>query len=103
MTDEDLIKRLRGRALFCRDRGEIKSPELHEEAADRIEQLVNENYQLIASLELCNFAWDQAFHQRDEAEAKLAKAVKALRSYVSKEKGVWNTADAVLAELGKEV
>ena len=37
----------------------------------------------------------------ETAEAKLTKAVKALRSYVSKEKGVWNTADAVLAELEK--
>lgn len=38
MSDE-LIKRLRGRALFCRDRGEVKSPELHDEAADYIDLL----------------------------------------------------------------
>lgn len=31
-----LIERLRGRAAFCRDRGEIKTPELLEEAAAAI-------------------------------------------------------------------
>jgi hypothetical protein len=48
MTDEELVKRLRGRARFCRDRGEVKSPKLHDEAADRIEQLVAINEALTA-------------------------------------------------------
>ena len=39
MTDEELVARLKGRAQFCRDRGEVKSPELLEEAAVRIEAL----------------------------------------------------------------
>lgn len=42
MTDETLLSRLKGRAQFCRDRGEVKSPELLEEAADRIEALNKE-------------------------------------------------------------
>ena len=42
MTDEELVARLKGRAQFCRDRGEVKSPELLEEAAVRIEALNNE-------------------------------------------------------------
>lgn len=35
----DLLAQLRGRAQFCRDRGEIKTPEALEQAADRIEAL----------------------------------------------------------------
>ena len=35
----DLIARLRGRSQFCKDRGEVKSPDLMNEAADRIEAL----------------------------------------------------------------
>ena len=42
MTDEELIVTLRGRSRFCRDRNEIKSPDLMDTAADRIEQLVSE-------------------------------------------------------------
>jgi hypothetical protein len=46
---------------------------------------------------------EQLERERDDLEAKLAKAMKALRRYVSKEKGVLHTADVVLAELeGKE-
>lgn len=36
---DDLVKRLRGRARFCYDRGEIKSPGIMMEAADAIEAL----------------------------------------------------------------
>lgn len=42
MTDEELVARLKGRAQFCRDRGEVKSPELLEDAADRIVALNKE-------------------------------------------------------------
>ena len=42
MQDETLVARLKGRAQFCRDRGEVKSPELLEDAADRIVALNNE-------------------------------------------------------------
>lgn len=34
----DLEQRLRGRAAFCRDRGEIKTPDLLVSAADRLRQ-----------------------------------------------------------------
>ncbi|WP_111883846.1 hypothetical protein [Acinetobacter sp. CFCC 11171] len=33
----DFIQRLRGRAEFCRDRGEVKTPELLEHAAELLE------------------------------------------------------------------
>ena len=42
IQDETLVARLKGRAQFCRDRGEVKSPELLEEAAVRIVALNNE-------------------------------------------------------------
>ena len=42
IQDETLVARLKGRAQFCRDRGEVKSPELLEDAADRIVALNNE-------------------------------------------------------------
>ena len=42
IQDETLEARLKGRAQFCRDRGEVKSPELLEDAADRIVALNNE-------------------------------------------------------------
>ena len=56
MTDEELIELLRDRAYFAGSMEEL--------AADRIEQLVRE---------------------RDEAEAKLAKAVEALQFYAKEE------------------
>ena len=37
MTPEDLIQQMRGRAKFCRDRGEIKTPELLERAINLLE------------------------------------------------------------------
>lgn len=39
IQDETLVARLKGRAQFCIDRGEVKSPELLEEAAVSIEAL----------------------------------------------------------------
>ena len=35
---KDFIQRLRGRAEFCRDRGEVKTPELLERAAKMLEE-----------------------------------------------------------------
>ena len=91
MTDEELITTLRGRNGFG----------WTEDAADRIEQLVEDNKSLAGAQESLVETLRESGRKRKEAEAKLTKAVKALRSYVSKEKGVWNTADAVLAELEK--
>jgi hypothetical protein len=87
MNDDDLNKRLREAA-------EMFSLTCCDEAAERIEQLAGDY------AGACNEAAD-CYIKQCAVEAKLAKAVKALRSYVSKEKGVWNTADAVLAELEK--
>ena len=42
MSDAELIARLRGRSQFCKDRGEVKTPDLLTEAADRIEELLAE-------------------------------------------------------------
>lgn len=92
MTD-DLVTRLRGRSIFCRGRGEIKSPELMEEAVDRIEQLEHERDRLIEPEQVEGlvkmaepimtelYAVECAYRQ--EAEAKLAKAVEALRELVT--------------------
>ena len=37
MGNKDLIQQMRGRAKFCRDRGEIKTPELLERAINLLE------------------------------------------------------------------
>ena len=37
MSNKDLIQQMRGRAKFCRDRGEIKTPELLERASNLLE------------------------------------------------------------------
>ena len=42
MQDAELVAQLRGRHRFCIDRGEIKTPELLCESADRIEALAAE-------------------------------------------------------------
>jgi hypothetical protein len=37
MSDDKLVERLHGRAAFCRDRGEIKTPELLEAAVTALQ------------------------------------------------------------------
>lgn len=44
-TEIDLIQQLKGRAKFCRDRGEVKTPELLERAVKALEQ--REGYKLV--------------------------------------------------------
>ena len=39
MEENSLTQRLRGRAAYLRDNGEVKSPDLMEDAADEIERL----------------------------------------------------------------
>jgi predicted nucleic acid-binding Zn-ribbon protein len=57
----------------------------------------------IEDLELELYDMNALYGQvKDGLEAKLAKAMKALRLYVSKEKGVLHTADVVLAEIDKQ-
>jgi len=84
-----------------------------DDAADRIEQLEREldearhlqscacNYDTPTDVCMGHHALFERLYavERGKLEAKLAKAVKALRLYVSKEKGVLHTADVVLAKL----
>ena len=44
-TERELIQQLKGRAEFCRDRGEVKTPELLERAVKALEQ--REGYKLV--------------------------------------------------------
>jgi hypothetical protein len=67
MTDEELIELLRDRAYFAGSMEEL--------AADRIEQLVNDNQRWKME---CEEFWRK---REDAAEANLAKALVALRFY----------------------
>ena len=44
-NERELIQQLKGRAEFCRDRGEVKTPELLERAIKALEQ--REGYKLV--------------------------------------------------------
>ena len=86
-------------------------PAATKQAADRIEELAEDNRQLINSLMLINVAWDQALGQRDAAEAKLTKAMEEMRwalpileKYLQHPNDIWSVNDfrTVLAELEKE-
>ncbi len=69
MTDKELIETLRGRNGFG----------WTEDAADRIEQLVVDNKSLAGAQESLVETLRESGCKRKEAEAKLAKAVDALR------------------------
>lgn len=75
MTDEELIKRMRYETGSNRN--------YHDHAADRIEQLVEENKSLAGAQESLVETLRKSGCKRKEAEAKLAKAVAALRDVVS--------------------
>ena len=51
MSNKDLIQQMKGRAKFCRDRGEIKTPELLERASNLLESQETERLktQLLAA------------------------------------------------------
>ena len=51
MGNKDLIQQMKGRAKFCRDRGEIKTPELLERASNLLESQETERLktQLLAA------------------------------------------------------
>jgi hypothetical protein len=105
----DLIKRLQylSRVAKDYDQEDMTSadyemiPAATKQAADRIEELAEDNRQLINSLMLINVAWDQALGQRDAAEAKLTKAMEVLQLYAG---GVTSAvyARTVLAEIERE-
>jgi hypothetical protein len=88
---DDLIERLSDSCYLAFDDG-TNDFSAAQEAIDRIAQL-ERDYK-----EACNEA-AECYRKQCIAERKLAKAVKALRSYTSKQKGVLHTADVVLAEL----
>ena len=103
---DDLIKRLREDQPVTQDMVHTMQCALQDEAADRIEQLERERVDLMTALDKTMSILDtqtqflfQARTNLESVQAKLDKAVKALRFYVSQEKGVLNTADVVLAEL----
>jgi predicted xylose isomerase-like sugar epimerase len=73
MTDKELIETLRGRNGFG----------WTEDAADRIEQLVEDNKSLAGAQESLVETLRESGCKRKEAEAKLTKAVEALRDVVS--------------------
>ena len=90
MTDEELIERLRS----CR--GDVTM--WSKEAADRIETLVNDNHRWKME---CEEFWRK---REGTAEAKLAKAVDAIRVMMDEAEypdEVWKIGSAVLAELEK--
>jgi hypothetical protein len=117
MTDEELLKELRYKiqressgdtaAAFSKKWEEPRNPH-GDAAADRIEQLVATNEQLVRErddyaykLIESNNTYTEMHITIEQLQAKLSKAMVGLRSYMSKEKGVWGTADALLAELEK--
>jgi predicted xylose isomerase-like sugar epimerase len=73
MTDEELITTLRGRNGFG----------WTEDAADRIEELVEDNKSLAGAQESLVETLRKSGRKHIEAEAKLTKAVQALRDVVS--------------------
>ena len=78
----DLIKRLRGRSQFCKDRGEVKSPDLMNEAADRIEELENSLawYQKMDAM--CSDHVVELTDKLEAAEDKLIKAMAFIRRHI---------------------
>jgi hypothetical protein len=96
MTDEELIARLREDQPVTQDMVSTMQCALQAEAADRIEALGREKTYLL----------DRAMEQDDRtdtAEARLAKAVEALRWYAeSTHDDAGRRAEAVLAEIGGE-
>jgi hypothetical protein len=76
MTDKELIETLRGRNGFG----------WTEDAADRIEQLVEDNKSLAGAQESLVETLRESGCKRKEAEAKLAKAVEALGNIARQKK-----------------
>jgi hypothetical protein len=79
MTDEELIEALRSIDHMNVDDCFLQS-HLHSKAADRIEQLVNEGNETHEEAMSWIEKWGDALKGQREAEAKLAKAVEALKN-----------------------
>ena len=78
----DLIKRLRGRSQFCKDRGEVKSPDLMNEAADRIGELESSLawYQMMDAMSSDHVV--ELTDKLEAAETKLTKAMAFIRRHI---------------------
>lgn len=85
MQDAELVAQLRGRHRFCIDRGEIKTPELLCESADRIEALAAElaecqrRIDAVVTAEIAN-----ASVMFEQTVADLVKALKSADTYIDK-------------------
>lgn len=77
MTDEELIKALRDADDYNR-KHYVRDP-LHTDAADRIEALVRDRGNLVQAQESLVETLRKSGRKRKDAEAKLAKAMEALR------------------------
>lgn len=78
---KDFIQRLRGRAEFCRDRGEVKTPELLEHAAQLLEekaQTVLEGFVLIKNDTKTVVAIEQMVEQQVEASGMDSRRLERL-------------------------
>ena len=67
MIGEELITQLKGRASFCFDRGEVKSPELMIKAADYIDLMLYMNETLVSSVEQLDKVKNNLVVERDAA------------------------------------
>lgn len=72
MEENSLIERLRGRAAYLRDNGEVKSPDLMEDAADeidRLQRIIDSRHAINAGLPETYIQWSQGVMQTDIARA----------------------------------
>ena len=102
MTDEELIKALRDADAYNR-KHYVRDP-LHTDAAARIEELVKEAAETHKKTMSRIKKWGGALKGQREAEAKLDKAVAAIRVMMDEAEypdEVWKIGSAILAELEK--
>lgn len=99
MKYTDLCARLEGRSRFCRDRGEVKTPDLLDEAAAAIRELEAERD---VSNEIGRAFEEDAGQQRERAEAAEDKATKDAKAH-EKEIAVWSENYAALERKVQEL
>lgn len=74
MEENSLTQRLRGRAAYLRDYGEVKSPDLMEDAADEIERLqriIDSRPAINAGLPETYIQWSQGVMQTEQQVREL--------------------------------
>jgi len=91
-TPQELIAGLRGRARFCSDRGEIKSPSAMNGAANALEAFLARESAFI-----------DALARASEREAVLRNALDYARKHIQRAPfGLFGVIDAALAQKGAE-